>query len=220
MVACCANGQLPRWDLHDVPFDAFKKRWPNFSPREIACRGTGRVALDFKALDNLQALRTKLGAPMVLNSAYRSPEHNKRVGGSKNSLHLQGRAFDCRMDNHDPNAYIAAARSVGFTGFGTYPRQNFTHVDTGRARSWGRPYPKTASGLPSDPPVAAQSVFTDPASLGAGATGLGGAAALTPIMRSLGELDATAQLVGVGGLVVIGFGVAFILFRRARQIYK
>jgi zinc D-Ala-D-Ala carboxypeptidase len=89
-------------------YDHFSKvdpkdwRWPSFSPREIACKGTGRLVVDDQALDKLQALRDRLGKPLILTSAYRSPEHNKRVGGAKNSRHMQGDAFDVMMTNHDP----------------------------------------------------------------------------------------------------------------------
>lgn len=114
----------------DVPVAEFKARWPNFSPQEIACKGTGEVKLDHDALDKLQALRVLLGKPLILNSAYRSVKHNTAVGGAKSSQHLLGRAFDVRMDNHDPRKFEQAARSVGFRGIGHYPGSNFMHVDT------------------------------------------------------------------------------------------
>ena len=111
----------------DVPADAW--RWPSFSPAEIACRGTGKLMVDERAMDMLQALREKLGKPMILNSAYRSPEHNRSVGGAKRSKHLEGIAYDCRMDNHDPQLFMAAAREVGFKGIGEYPVLGFCHID-------------------------------------------------------------------------------------------
>mgnify|MGYP002714544339 FL=1 len=40
------------------------------------------------------------------------------------------------MANHDPVAFEAAARAVGFLGFGFYPRSGFIHVDTGDVRQW------------------------------------------------------------------------------------
>lgn len=126
-------------------------RWPSFSPREMACRGTGRLLIAPDAMDKLQALRTKIGKPMIVNSAYRSPEHNRAVGGAKNSNHMQGVAFDVRMDNHDPSEYIAAALSVGFKGIGTYPKQGFVHVDVRANRAnWGAAFPKRA---PNQNPV-------------------------------------------------------------------
>ena len=56
----------------DVPAAAW--RWPNFSPAEIACRGTGKLLVNEAALDTLQALRVRLGKPLIIRSAYRSPE--------------------------------------------------------------------------------------------------------------------------------------------------
>lgn len=46
--------------------------------------------------DVLNYLRDKLGQPIFINSAYRTPEVNKAVGGAKRSLHMQGRAADIR----------------------------------------------------------------------------------------------------------------------------
>lgn len=118
----------------DVPVAEFKARWPSFSPQELASKGTvangaGKVMLNFRALDMLQALRNKLGRPLILNSAYRTPEHNRAVGGAKNSNHMQAIAYDVRMDNHNPEAFERAAVEVGFRGIGHYPSSNFMHVD-------------------------------------------------------------------------------------------
>lgn len=44
----------------------------------------------------LNYLREKLGAPIIVNSAYRTPAVNRAVGGSRTSYHLQGRAADIR----------------------------------------------------------------------------------------------------------------------------
>jgi len=100
----------------DVPGGAW--RWKNFSPAEIACRGSGSLLLNEEALDKLQALRDWIGKPLIVRSAYRSPEHNRAVGGAPRSKHMDGTAFDIAMANHDPMAFEAAARAVGFLGFG------------------------------------------------------------------------------------------------------
>ncbi len=123
-------------------------RWPNFSPAEIACRGTGKLLVNEPALDKPQALRDRLGKPLIVRSAYRSPEHNRAVGGAIRSKHLDGAAFDIAMANHDPVAFEGEAevtkvqwtfvppnaREVGFLGFGFDPRSGFIHVDLGPAR--------------------------------------------------------------------------------------
>ena len=62
---------------------------------------------------------------LIIRSAYRSPEHNRTVGGAMASKHMAGIAFDIAMANHDQDTIEAAARAVGFGGFGFYPRSGF-----------------------------------------------------------------------------------------------
>ena len=73
----------------DVPDRAW--RWRNFSPAEIACRGTGKLLINEPALDK-QTLRDRLGKPLIVRSAYRRLEHNRAVGGAKRSKHMEGAA--------------------------------------------------------------------------------------------------------------------------------
>ena len=145
--------------------------WPDFSPAEIACRGTGKLKLNPEAMDKLQALRDRLGKPLIVNSGYRSPEHNRAVGGATRSKHMDGTAFDIAMANHDPAAFEAAARAVGFKGFGFYPRSNFMHVDLGPAREWGERFPRRAVPFAAETPPARE-VLADSRTLkGTGAAG-------------------------------------------------
>ena len=163
--------------------------WPNFSPAEIACRGTGKLLVNDEALDRLQELRVTLGKPLIVNSAYRSPEHNKTVGGAKASKHLEGTAFDISMANHDAAAFITAARKVGFKGIGTYPRSNFIHIDTGPARSWGESFPARASSFAPDQPPAREHLAESRTLKGSGAAGIGtiGAAGAEVVQQALAE---------------------------------
>ena len=94
---------------------------------EIACRGTGDLKLDPIAMDRLQGLRDRLGKPPILPSAHRSPAPNRAVSGATRSNHMDGAAFDVAMANNDPAAFEAAAREVGFLGFGFYPCSRFMH---------------------------------------------------------------------------------------------
>lgn len=200
----------------DVPMAGW--RWSSFSPREIACKGTGKVLVNEDAMDKLQALRDRLRKPLILTSAYRSPEHNRAVGGAKNSKHMEGIAFDVRMDNHDPHEFEAAARAVGFTGFGYYPRSGFMHIDTGPARSWGQPWPLTATAWPTEPPRQPESVREDrQAQAVAGASLMGGVAVaaehLPAASSLLGNLAPTAQLIAVAAGAVL---LAYVLWKRSR----
>jgi hypothetical protein len=171
----------------DVPDSLW--RWPNFSPAEIACRGTGSLKLHAQALDRLQALRDRLGKPLILRSAYRSPAHNRAVDGAPNSKHMEGTAFDVAMANHDPAAFEAAARDVGFLGFGFYPRSGFMHIDLGPARVWGERFPLRATAFATEAPPARE-VLADSRTLkGTGAAGVAtvGAAGVEVAQGALAE---------------------------------
>ena len=109
-----------------VPKDYW--RWPNFTPKEIACKGTGKLLVDERSMDMLQELRYGLNTPLNINSGYRSPEHNKRVGGARNSFHTRGMAFDVRNGRHKVDELVRLARAIGFRGIGYY--RSFTHIDT------------------------------------------------------------------------------------------
>jgi hypothetical protein len=147
-------------------------RWPNFSPAEIACRGTGALKLDPIAMDRLQGLRDRLGKPLIVRSAYRSPAHNSAVGGAPRSKHMDGTAFDIAMANHDPVAFEAAARAVGFLGFGFYPRSGFIHVDLGPARQWGERFPERAVPFAPETPPAREVLAESRTLKGTGAAGV------------------------------------------------
>jgi hypothetical protein len=171
----------------DVPAAAW--RWPNFSPAEIACRGTGKLLVNAAALDRLQALRDRLGKPLIIRSAYRSREHNRAVGGAKASKHMEGIAFDVAMANHDPEVFEAAARAVGFQGFGFYPRSGFMHVDLGPARSWGERFPKRATAFAAETPPAREVLAESRTLKGGGAAGVAtvGAAGVEVAQQVLAE---------------------------------
>lgn len=130
--------------------------WHNFSPAEMASKREGELHLCTATMGKLQALRTRLGRPLIITSAYRSEAHNRAVGGSTNSFHVRGMAFDVRMDNQNPVEFEREARAVGFTGFGHYVRSGFMHIDTrpqpltfrGAVTDW----PATPTGMPAEQP--------------------------------------------------------------------
>jgi len=168
-------------------------RWPNFSPAEIACRGTGQIRLHPEALDKLQALRDALGKPLIVRSAYRSPKHNRAVGGAPASKHMDGTAFDVAMANHDPAAFEAAARAVGFLGFGFYPRSGFIHIDLGPARQWGERFPARAVPFAVEAPPAREVLAQSRTLKGTGTAGLAtvGAAGVEVAQEVLADAQGT-----------------------------
>lgn len=79
----------------------------NFSAEEFACNDGSETPCN--VLDNLKLLATELQTlrdhfclPISINSGYRSPEHNKSVGGASKSQHLLGTAADIVVEGKTP----------------------------------------------------------------------------------------------------------------------
>jgi uncharacterized protein YcbK (DUF882 family) len=51
---------------------------------------------------NLQVLRDAVNKPITITSGYRSPEHNAKVKGAKNSQHIFGTAADIKVQGMTP----------------------------------------------------------------------------------------------------------------------
>jgi hypothetical protein len=173
--------------FRDVPESDW--RWPSFSPAEIACRGTGAIKINTDAMDKLQTLRNRLGKPLIVRSAYRSPVHNRAIDGAAQSKHMDGTAFDIAMSNHDSVAFEAAARAVGFLGFGFYPRSGFMHVDLGPAREWGQRFPVRASAFAEETLLAREVLAESRTLRGTGTAGVAtlGAAGVEVAQEVLAE---------------------------------
>ena len=54
----------------------------------------------------LESLRSLLGKPISINSAYRSPEVNAAIRGSKTSQHCHGTAADIRVAGMTPDQVV------------------------------------------------------------------------------------------------------------------
>lgn len=112
------------------------ERWPNFKPLELCCKYSGALMVDEIALDNLQALRTRIGVPFHITSAYRTEAGHKKIyekigkPAPSNSLHLQARAFDIRAETqYLRERLLWLARDYGFTRAGI--ADTFIHLDNG-----------------------------------------------------------------------------------------
>jgi uncharacterized protein YcbK (DUF882 family) len=76
--------------------------------------------------NRLQVIRDVLNRPIKINSAFRTVQHNKSVGGSKNSMHLHGMAADIVVIGISPDDFRSWARNWS-GGMGSY--RTFTHID-------------------------------------------------------------------------------------------
>lgn len=100
-----------------------------FASRDGAASPYGPMNVKQELVDFLNQLRLRFGKPLVVTSGYRSPEHNKAVGGVANSYHTQGLAADIRPENQkDLPALWELCRRLNVTGgVGIY--DTFVHVD-------------------------------------------------------------------------------------------
>jgi len=110
----------------------------NFSKSEFDSRDGAEMPV--KVLTNiielvveLQKLRDIIGVPITVNSGYRSPEHNKSIGGARNSQHVLGCACDIVAKDISPNDLANIIEDLidnGILKIGGLGRYNtFTHID-------------------------------------------------------------------------------------------
>ena len=69
-------------------------------------RGGRRAFVDPEAVWHVQQIRSGLGRALIVSSSYRSPEHNRDVGGASFSRHLYGDAVDIDVDQSSAEANI------------------------------------------------------------------------------------------------------------------
>jgi uncharacterized protein YcbK (DUF882 family) len=82
---------------------------------------------------NLQVLRDALGKSITITSGYRSPEHNAKVKGAKNSQHITGMAADIKVKGMTPKEValviegLIESGKMKQGGIGIYP--SWVHYD-------------------------------------------------------------------------------------------
>lgn len=119
----------------------------NFSFSEFASKDGAEPTPDVldnlrKLAKNLEVIRAHFGnVPIKINSGWRSPAHNAKIGGVKNSQHTKGKAADIVIKGFTPRQIAAEleklieAKKISQGGLGIYP--NFVHYDIrGKKARW------------------------------------------------------------------------------------
>ena len=103
----------------------------HFEDRELECRcGCGGLpGREFQ--DDLEALRSEYGRPMIITSGFRCRPHNLAVSGRADGPHTLGLAVDVRARGEATLALTAVALSGGWSGIGWNQTGNdrFVHLD-------------------------------------------------------------------------------------------
>ena len=93
----------------------------HFKLLEFQSGDTQEVKIDPELIEKLEKLRKRIGQPLVINSGYRTLEHNKAVGGAENSLHPTGKAGDiAKVKGLSIDEMAVLAQKAGFDGIGKY----------------------------------------------------------------------------------------------------
>ena len=102
----------------------------NFKVKEFACKdGSDPIFIDSELVEILQKIRNHFKKPVTITSAYRTPPHNSREGGTTYSQHLYGKAADTKVQGITPNKVAEYAGTIlkNYGGIGIY--SSFTHID-------------------------------------------------------------------------------------------
>ena len=105
----------------------------NFTFKELIKTDTGldNIPNDMNVISNicrlatfLQTIRDELHLPIIVNSAYRSPEVNEKVGGVSSSYHVKGLAADIRCCDMDKLLTILHSHLMDIDQLGIYYNKN------------------------------------------------------------------------------------------------
>jgi uncharacterized protein YcbK (DUF882 family) len=118
----------------------------NFKLKEFKCKCGCDMPLEvyeniIKLSSQLQFLRDYTGRPITVNSAYRCPKHNKKIGGSKRSQHMLGKAADITIQSLKPAEVFMIIEDLidmGHMlqgGLGLYEKKGFTHYDIRKTKA-------------------------------------------------------------------------------------
>lgn len=116
------------------------KLTPNFSLAEFACKDGTEVPAHLipnakHLAEQLEVIRKECGNKRInINSAYRTKDHNAKIGGKPNSYHLEAMAADITIPGMTPAEIALRIRNLMFDGTiekgGLKAYGTFVHYDT------------------------------------------------------------------------------------------
>lgn len=112
----------------------------HFTLSEMACKdGSDKVLYSTELMDKLEKLRAYGGFTVHINSGYRSPSYNRKIGGASKSQHTKGTAADIvvKKDGKTVSGKLVCClcQYLGFKGIG-YISESAVHVDMRESGSY------------------------------------------------------------------------------------
>lgn len=122
---------------------AEKSPFDDINPLILAAMPKGKARIHYNApskcipgsLKAVLADVSKKFGPITVNSTYRSPGKNRKVGGKGKSLHLGCRAVDFRVHG-STRGLLTWLRGHGKVGGYKRYSSGFYHIDNGPKRTW------------------------------------------------------------------------------------
>lgn len=110
----------------------------HFHSDEFRSRDGAEHPIDTQLLCMLECIRSHFKQPITITSGYRSPAHNAKVGGAKNSYHIRGMAADIKVKGVSPRqVFDFCISNFDYGGFGLYA--SWTHIDSRENKTtWSR----------------------------------------------------------------------------------
>ena len=106
---------------------------PHFTLAEMACKdGSDEVLYSTELISMLEKLRDYGGFIIHINSGYRTPSYNKKIGGASHSQHIYGTAADISVRKEGKTIsgklICCLCQTLGFRGV-AYISESAVHVD-------------------------------------------------------------------------------------------
>jgi len=102
----------------------------HFTAKEMACKdGSEELLCSPLLLELLEEIRDHFKKPVIINSGYRTPSWNAKVGGAGNSYHCKGMAADIHIKGISTDLIAKYASELMEDYGGVIRYGNFVHID-------------------------------------------------------------------------------------------
>lgn len=116
-------------------YRGYSQNWGTF----VASKNVNAFCLSPKLRLAIWEFEGYFGKKIVMNSGFRDPSYNGKVGGADNSYHMKCEAADFFIPGVDKGKLIAFARRQNLVGgLGCYANRQFIHIDVRSKPRGGR----------------------------------------------------------------------------------
>ena len=102
----------------------------HFKAREFQCKDkTEGLLVATELIETLEKIRNHFNTPVIINSGYRTPNWNSKIGGTPNSYHCKGMAADIRVNGMNPKQVAKILNEIVPDECGIIVYRSWVHFD-------------------------------------------------------------------------------------------